>query len=83
MNDKILKEWEEAVGTLTAVKDEGYVITLEFTAVWQVQVPRMSNDLIKKFNRLIGKKIGVLRTDIPGKEVRCRVIKKEEKIGGV
>ena len=83
MNDKILKEWEEAVGTLTAVKDEGYAITLEFTAVWQVQVPRMSNDLIKKFNRFIGKKIGVLRTDIPENEVRCRVIKKEEKIGGM
>ena len=82
MNDKILKEWEEAVGTLTAVKDEGYAITLEFTTVWHVQVPRMSNDLIKKFNRMIGKKIGVLRTDVPGKEVRCRVIRKEENKGG-
>jgi len=78
MKDKILKEWEEVVGKLTAVKDEGYAITLVFTTVWHVEVPRLSNALIKKFNRMIGMKIGVLRTDVPGKEVLCREIQKEE-----
>lgn len=78
MKDLILKEWQEAIGELIAVKDEGYAIKLEFKAIWCVQVPRMSNDLMKEFNQMIGKKIGVLRTDIPGKEVLCRETQKEE-----
>lgn len=78
MNESILKEWQEAIGILSAVKDEGYAITLEFTTVWCVQVPRMSNDLIKKFEEKIGKYIGVLRTDIPEKEILLREIEGNE-----
>ena len=81
MNEQMLKKWHEAVGKLTGVKDEGYAITLEFTAVWQVQVPRMSNDVVKNLNGLIGKRIGVLRTDIPSKQVLIREIKtKNERV---
>ena len=34
MNTKILKHWQEAVGDLTGIKDDDFIITLEFTTVW-------------------------------------------------
>jgi len=78
----MLKEWQEAVGDLTEVKDDGFVITLEFTTIWGVEVPRMTKDLIKKFKGMVGKRIGVLRTDIPGKEILVREIKRKKNRGG-
>jgi len=79
MNDKSLKQWQEVVGNLTGVKDDHFMITLEFTTVWTVEVPRISKDLVKKLKGMIGKQIGVLCTDIPGKEVLVREIKKRKK----
>ena len=72
MNEPMLKEWHEAVGKLTAVTEEDDSITIEFTAVWSIKVPKASNDLAKKLHGMIGKKIGVLRTDIPGREILLR-----------
>ena len=72
MNKQMLKEWHEAVGKLTAVTEEDDVITIEFTAVWSIKVPKASNDLTKTLQGMIGKKIGVLRTDIPGREILLR-----------
>ena len=78
MKDLILKEWEESIGDLTDLKDDGFVITLEFTTIWSVEVPRMTKDLIKKFKGMVGARIGVLRTDIPGKEILVREIKRKK-----
>jgi len=72
MNEHVLKEWHEAIGKLTGVKEEKDTITIEFTTVWSVKVPKASDDLIKKLKGMIGKKIGVLRTDIPGREILLR-----------
>ena len=79
MNEQMLEVWEEAVGTLTGIKDDCFIITLEFTTVWKVEVPRISKDLIKKFDGMIGKHIGVLRTDLPGREILLREDKIVEK----
>ena len=75
MNTKILKNWEEAVGDLTGIKDDDLIITLEFTTVWKVDVPKISKNLTNKLKNMIGKRIGVIKTDIPGKEVLVREIK--------
>jgi hypothetical protein len=45
---------------------------MEFTAVWSVKVPKASDDLTKKLQGMIGKQMGVLRTDIPEKEIILR-----------
>jgi len=68
----MLKEWHEAVGKLTAVTEEDDIITMEFTAIWSIKVPKASEDLTKKLQEMIGKTIGVLRTDIPGREILLR-----------
>lgn len=65
----MLKEWEEVVGMLTNVKDDDEDILLEFTSVMTVRIPKTTDDLTKKLQDLIGKRIGVLRTDVPGKEI--------------
>lgn len=81
MNAKTLDIWEEALGKLTGVNDNYFVITLEFTTVWNIEVPRMSNDLVKDLKQMIGKDIAILRTDISGKEILMHEIKIEKKGG--
>lgn len=75
MNEHVLKEWHEAIGKLTGVKEENDTITMQFTAVWSINVVKASDDLTKKLQGMIGKKIGVLRTDIPGREILLREYK--------
>ena len=48
MGIKILKQQEESVGDLTGAKDDYFIITLEFTTVWKVQVEDKKEKLKKK-----------------------------------
>jgi len=65
----MLKEWGEVVGTLNNVKDDGEDILLEFTSVCNVRIPKTTSEVTKKLQDMVGKRIGVLRTDVPGKEI--------------
>jgi len=56
--------WEEAVGTLLKIQNEGGFLR----AVIGNIIVILPYDMEDKLRPLIGKRIGVLRTDIPGKE---------------
>lgn len=64
----VLKEWEEYTGTLRDVKIHDGMTILESDKCC-VRFYRELN-----FEEYIGKKIGVLRTDIEGREVLVRNI---------
>ena len=74
----MLKEWEEAVGKLTNVMDNEDYLHLEFTTVWSIGIPKISESLTKKIHKMIGENIGIIRTDIPGKEILVRKELKQE-----
>jgi len=69
----VLKEWEEYVGILRDVKIHNGLTLLEFDECY-ISVYRELD--IEKY---IGKKIGVLRTDIEGREVLVRLIYRNER----
>lgn len=64
-----LGEWEEYVGWLTGVEEgpEGWVAVFDHTAV---ALPGEVDGL----RQLIGKRVGILRTDDSGNPIRVRVI---------
>jgi len=53
MDEHVLKEWHEAIGKLTGVKEENDTITIEFTEVWCIKVPKASDDLAKKLLSIV------------------------------
>jgi hypothetical protein len=62
--------YEEAVGTLTGLTvDQGFLIA---------QISKVSlvlpHEMEDKLRPIIGKRVGILHTDIPGKEYLIRVI---------
>lgn len=67
-----LDPWEEARGTLMAVKDEGIYLVLDFG---KFSIRLRSNESTAIRNRLkskIGSRIGVLRTDLPDRPLVMR-----------
>jgi hypothetical protein len=70
---KILEIWQEFVGHLVCVDIEhGMVI-----AIFQgrdIGLPNIDGPQLEKLKKLKGKDIGVIRTDIPGKEYLFREI---------
>jgi hypothetical protein len=76
INKKIyrLDFFEEAVGTLNElVEDEGALIARISEVV--LALPNDFNDLLRP---LLGQRIGILHTDIPGKEYLVRTISDEK-----
>lgn len=68
---KKLELWQEAVGKIEEVKEEGEIAILNLENVGKVAI---NNDrqLISKLKKAIGQRIGILRTDIPGHEYILR-----------
>jgi hypothetical protein len=69
---KTLDPWEEACGTLKAVRDEGINLVLDFG---KFSIKLRSNESAAIRNRLeskIGLRIAVLRTDLPDRPVVLR-----------
>jgi hypothetical protein len=65
--------YEEAVGTLSVLTvDQGFLI-VQLSKVWVALPAEMEN----KLRSLIGTKIGILHTDIPGKDYLVRIIAEE------
>jgi hypothetical protein len=70
---KCLDFYEEAVGTLTELtEDQGFLIA-RISKVILILPPEMEN----KLRPIIGKRIGILRTDIPQKEYPVRIFPEE------
>ncbi|UEC43439.1 MAG: hypothetical protein METHAR1v1_1400005 [Methanothrix sp.] len=76
MNEAIrLKPWEEACGMLQSVVEEFPYLTLDFGKFRVVLgSDEASNIKSRLTGELIGKRISVLRTDIPDKPALMRVI---------
>jgi hypothetical protein len=70
---KCLDFYAEAVGTLSELtEDQGFLIARISKVV--LILPR---EMENKLRPLIGKRIGVLRTDIPGREYLVRIFPEE------
>jgi len=73
MNEKRLAVWEEAVGKIIdidAIEDD---IILDMN-IGRVSIP-FNKELLKKLQKLKGKKASILRTDIPDKEFLIMEVK--------
>ena len=73
MSEKRLAVWEEAVGKIIdidAIEDD---IILDMN-IGRVSIP-FNKELLKKLQKLKGKKASILRTDIPDKEFLIMEVK--------
>ena len=73
MSEKRLAVWEEAVGKIIdidAIEDD---IILDMN-IGRVSIP-FDKELLKKLQKLKGKKASILRTDIPDKEFLIMEVK--------
>ena len=70
-----LKKWEEIVGILSLISlnSDGSEIFLHFSSKIIIKIP-FSEDVFTEINKLVGRKIGILHTDLKDKEY---IIKKE------
>jgi len=66
-----LELWQEAVGVLKNIKKEGDFTVLNLGSVGDL-ILRSDGVLISKLKKLMGERIGILRTDVPGKEYILR-----------
>ena len=73
---KCLDFYEEAVGTLTELAEGQGFLTARISKVVLILPPEMEG----KLRPLIGKRIGILRTDIPGKEYLVRIFPEENSL---
>lgn len=76
MNAKTLKNWEEVLGILEKVDTHDGEAVLTIGDI-EVIIPDLT--LVKNLGGRIGERIGILRTDLPGKEFLFRLINKDEK----
>lgn len=64
---KTLNIWEEAIGNLKNIEENGDRLTLDFGNGKKVSIPNELK-LKKKIKGKIGKKIGIVHTDLKDKE---------------
>jgi len=62
-----LMPWAEAVGDVQGIKESGDAIILSLRGTGDI-ILRNDRDLISKLKKAMGQRIGILRTDIPGRE---------------
>ena len=70
---RTLAPWEEAGGTLLNIEREGPCLKLDF-GKFQVMLRPVESDFLKGKlnNELLGKRISLLKTDIPAKPLLMR-----------
>ena len=64
---KMLGLWQESLGNVREIRERGDTAVLTLEGVGDIAL-RNDRDLISKLRRAIGQRIGILRTDIPGRE---------------
>jgi len=64
---KRLGLWQESLGNVREIRERGDTAVLTLEGVGDIAL-RNDRDLISKLRRAIGQRIGILRTDIPGRE---------------
>ena len=70
MAEKLLP-WSEAVGNVKEIKEEGDIAILSLEGVGDIAI-KNDKSLISKLKKAIGQRIGILRTDIPGRKYVLR-----------
>ena len=73
MSEKRLAVWEEAVGKIIDIEAIEDDIILDMN-IGRVSIP-FDKELLKKLQKLKGKKASILRTDIPDKEFLVMEVK--------
>ena len=72
MREKRLAIWEEAVGVLNDVDVQDGIILVNLS-IGKIAIP-LQKLIFKKLNKMVGKKIAILRTDVKGKEYLLREV---------
>jgi len=70
MAEKLLP-WSEAVGNVKEIKEEGDIAILSLEGVGDIAI-KNDKSLISKLKKAMGQRIGILRTDIPGRKYVLR-----------
>jgi len=70
MAEKLLP-WSEAVGDVKEIKEEGDIAILSLEGVGDIAI-KNDKSLILKLKKAMGQRIGILRTDIPGRKYVLR-----------
>jgi hypothetical protein len=78
-----LQIWEEIIGNCVKFEDQKdqVVLVLRTCQNMQIAYQRKSKEgiILRKFGKkLIGRKLGILRTDIPAKPIVVRIIPKKK-----
>jgi len=68
---KKLELWQEAIGDVKGIKEEKDIIVLTLEGVGDIAIDG-DKWLISKLRKTAGQRIGILRTDIPGREYVLR-----------
>jgi len=68
---KRLNLWEEGLGNVREIRERGDTAVLTLEGVGDI-ILRNDRSLISKLRRARGQRIGILRTDVPGKEYILR-----------
>jgi len=66
MAEKLLP-WSEAVGNVKEIKEEGDIAILSLEGVGDIAI-KNDKSLISKLKKAMGQRVGILKTDIPGRE---------------
>jgi len=66
MAEKLLP-WAEAVGNVQGIKENGDVVVLTLEGVGEIAI-KNDRSLISKLKKAMGQRVGILKTDIPGRE---------------
>ena len=68
---KMLGLWQESLGNVREIRERGDTAVLTLEGVGDIAL-RNDRDLISKLRRARGQRVGILRTDVPGKEYILR-----------
>ena len=80
--NKRLKPWEEACGRLTGIAEDYPYLVLDFGKFRVILGPTEADSIREKVDEgTIGKRISVLRTDLPDKPVLVREIGSAGEVG--
>lgn len=67
-----LRRWEEIIDRLKSVKREDDTLIVQMEKSGKIEIPFGANIFLTMFESAVGKKVAIIRTDIPGKEYLIR-----------
>lgn len=79
MSKHLLEHWQDVIGQLLDIRHDGDLTYLTFDGLdKEVVLVAPKENVINFLNRMIGERVGVLRTNIPGKEYCYRILEEKQ-----